>query len=296
MRSVAFTSAVMAVLAGIAMAQCPALPTVTIPIDQYVPENHGLDGPRLWQLAVCSPATYSQCGTIPASYVIEINGNGDGCDVGFNTDSSFGVWTDKYGGKNSFFSGASSPGGSNDRIANVTLICDQSASQPAADGPVVAYSSQGGVTWNFDIRVKTTAACGGGPSPPSPPNPTPPSPPWPTPPTPPGPTPPTPPPGPQPPAPPAKKDEGTSWVAILFVVLVFVVPCVYVGAFVAYNYFKLGKRGVKELIPHQDFWKDFPVLCLDGCKFVKNKFMQLIGKGDGTGSYGGAAEGSYTKV
>eukprot|EP00672_Neobodo_designis_P025038 CAMPEP_0174849514 /NCGR_PEP_ID=MMETSP1114-20130205/16440_1 /TAXON_ID=312471 /ORGANISM="Neobodo designis, Strain CCAP 1951/1" /LENGTH=46 /DNA_ID= /DNA_START= /DNA_END= /DNA_ORIENTATION= len=46
----------MAALATIALADCPPLPTVTLPINQYVPENHGLDGPRLWQLAVCSPA------------------------------------------------------------------------------------------------------------------------------------------------------------------------------------------------------------------------------------------------
>jgi len=288
MRSVAFTSAVMAALATIALADCPPLPTVTLPINQYVPENHGLDGPRLWQLAVCSPATYAQCGTIPASYVIEINGNGDGCDVGFNKDMSFGQWTSAYGGLNTFFSGTASI--SDDRIANVTLICDPSATTPTADGPVVAYSAQAGTVWNFDIRVKTSVACGGPNPPPPPPPPPPPFPPGPTPPTPPG-----PPPPPGPPAP-EKKEEKTSWVAILFVVLVFLTPAVYVGAFVAYNYFKLGKRGVGELLPHPEFWKDFPVLCLDGCKFVKNKFMQLIGKGDGSGSYGGASEGSYTKV
>ena len=79
--------------------------------------------------------------------------------------------------------------------------------------------------------------------------------------------------------------------------LVFVCPLIYVGAFMAYNKFKLGKEGIKELLPHPEFWKDFPYLCLDGCKFVKNKFMKLIGKGDGSGEYGPyGGDGSYTKV
>jgi hypothetical protein len=144
---------------------CPNLEYITLPIEQYVPENPGLSGPRRWQLSVCTPRPCSECPATPPSYVIEINANGDGCDVGFNMDTSSGVWTQAYGGLNTFFSGTASITG--DRVANVTLICDPAATTPTHDGDVIAYSSQGGSVWNFDIRVKAASVCD--PTPPPPP-------------------------------------------------------------------------------------------------------------------------------
>ena len=168
MRRVAFASAIVATLAAVASAGCTFngnafnIPTTTLPIAQSVPENPGLDGMRQWQLALCTPAAYSGCPSTPASYVIEMNGNGDGCVVGFNTATTE-AWVSNYGGAQNTFTGTAAM--SNDRVANVTLICDPSATTPTNDGNVIAYSSSGGTVWNFNIRIKTNQVCGGNPPP-----------------------------------------------------------------------------------------------------------------------------------
>lgn len=160
---------------GVSLAGIPVTkPPLMIP--QVVPTDPSLDSNRYWQLSLCTPQPYQGCSGTAPSYVIEINGNLDGCDVGFNNPLSDN-WSSNYGGANALFGGTDT--NPNDRIANVTLLCDPTATSLAAVGNVIAHSAQGGAVWVFDIVLKTTAVCGG-PSPPSPPPIT-----WPPPPSPP---------------------------------------------------------------------------------------------------------------
>jgi hypothetical protein len=281
-----------------------SIPTTTLMIPQQAPSNPGLNGNKYWQVALCSPQPFAACspGTQPGN-IIEINGAQTSCDSNFIAPASTATttWTSMYGGINAIFYGQYSK--PNDRVANVTVYCDPNTPTIAAHSPtVLAYPSPSNPSvWNFNIELKSTYACGGNPPgpTPNPPGPNTPNPPGPNTPSPGTPSPWTPitphppPPGPEPP----KPKESESPVAIVFVVLVFVLPAIYVGIFVGLNY-KNGKRG-RELLPHPEFWRDFPWLIVDGFKFTKNKFMQCIKKGDGNGEYGpynGGGEATYKNV
>ena len=87
-------------------------------------------------------------------------------------------WTFKYGGANALFGGQwINP---NDHIANVTLLCDPSATTLQPVGTVNAHQhSLYYSVWVFDIVLKSNAVCDGPvppPTPSGPPIPTPPSP------------------------------------------------------------------------------------------------------------------------
>eukprot|EP00756_Hemistasia_phaeocysticola_P032058 Hpha_TRINITY_DN16389_c1_g5::TRINITY_DN16389_c1_g5_i1::g.60055::m.60055 len=55
-----------------------------------------------------------------------------------------------------------------------------------------------------------------------------------------------------------------------FLIIFFVGGFVYLAAGAAFGYIKQEKRGV-EMVPHLDFWKDFPYLVKDGVMFAVNK-------------------------
>jgi hypothetical protein len=128
---------------------------VTLKMTQSVPENPSLNGDKYWQISLCNPQAYQGCASTPASYVVEINGNMQGCDVGFNTQST--GWTTNYGGANTMFSGTADVTG--DRIANVTILCDPSATTLTGAGSVYTRSSQGGAVWWFDVILKSNLVC-----------------------------------------------------------------------------------------------------------------------------------------
>ena len=154
-------------LAGIPLTNPP------LQIPQVVPSDHTLDGIRYWQFSLCTATPYSGCSQ-PAGYVVEINGNLDGCDASF-VNALSDSWTFNYDGANALFGGQyQNP---NDRIANVTLICDPSATTLTPKDPNVnAHPSQGGAVWVFDIVLSSNAVCGGPVPPPTQPTPPPPSP------------------------------------------------------------------------------------------------------------------------
>jgi hypothetical protein len=76
-----------------------------------------------------------------------------------------------------------------------------------------------------------------------------------------------------------------------FILAVGLALLFYVGGTIAFYAGKQGKRGCPDLVPHREFWMDFPRRCLDGCIFTKDKIAALIGKcrGESTSS-------SYSKV
>jgi hypothetical protein len=311
MRRVIVTT-LLTILAGLAAAQeCGyqgadfySVPTTTLMIPQLAPAVPSLNGNKYWQIALCNPQPFSVCQSTPAGNIIEINGAQTSCDTNFVAQSGnpTATWDFMYGGIHTIFYGQYSK--KNDRVANVTVYCDPGTPSIAAHGPsVLAFASPtDSSVWNFNIELKSTYACSGNPTPPSTPNPPGPNTPSPGTPSPGTPSPWAPitphPPPPAPPGPePSKPKESESPVAIVFVVLVFVLPAIYVGIFVGLNY-KNGKRG-RELLPHPEFWRDFPWLIVDGFKFTKNKFMQCIKKGDGSGTYGpynGGGEATYKNV
>ncbi|EKF33424.1 hypothetical protein MOQ_002709 [Trypanosoma cruzi marinkellei] len=69
-----------------------------------------------------------------------------------------------------------------------------------------------------------------------------------------------------------------------FVVIFFVSLAVYVIVTVLWYYLRQGKRG-KELLPHPEFWADFPYLLKDGVVYVYTKIRLCIGWGGSTTQY-----------
>jgi len=70
--------------------------------------------------------------------------------------------------------------------------------------------------------------------------------------------------------------SGLSLGSILLIVLAGLV-IVYIGAGVAWNYFKEEKTGI-EVFPNLEFWQSVPSLIKDGAQFTLDKGKELVGK------------------
>ena len=80
------------------------------------------------------------------------------------------------------------------------------------------------------------------------------------------------------------KKSGGCGGGCIFVILFFVGAVLYVAGTVAFNYFKLGKRG-KELAPHPEFWLLIPGLIKDGAVFSFQMVTKPCRKDSGGSSY-----------
>ena len=137
------------------------------------------------------------------------------------------------------------------RQATVDLTCDETASAPRMNGEVTVQ--QVANEYHYAFKGAFSGVCGGGDDGDG---------------------------G-------GDKKSGGCGGGCVFVILFFVGAVLYVAGTVAFNYFKLGKRG-KELAPHPEFWLLIPGLIKDGGIFT----FQLITKPcrkDGGGS-------TYTQV
>ncbi|KAJ1678517.1 type II membrane protein [Spiromyces aspiralis] len=60
--------------------------------------------------------------------------------------------------------------------------------------------------------------------------------------------------------------DGGSFFGTLFTIIL-VVFIIYFGVGMVYNYLQNGYRGL-DLIPHREFWREFPYLCIDFGRYV----------------------------
>ena len=137
----------------------------------------------------------------------------------------------------------------NSRKATVALTCDASASVPRMEGKVGV--TQDGPDYVYAFKGAFSGVCGGG--------------------------------GDDGDGGGDKKSGGCGGGCV-FVILFFVGAFLYVAGTVAFNYFKLGKRG-KELAPHPEFWLLIPGLIKDGAVFSFQMVTKPCRKDSGGSSY-----------
>ncbi|KEG15587.1 hypothetical protein DQ04_00031210 [Trypanosoma grayi] len=82
----------------------------------------------------------------------------------------------------------------------------------------------------------------------------------------------------------AAKSSGGCGSGCAFVVIFFVGLVVYILATVLWYYLRNGKRGV-DLIPHREFWADFPYLLKDGALYAYSKIAGCFGGGTRVATY-----------
>jgi len=69
---------------------------------------------------------------------------------------------------------------------------------------------------------------------------------------------------------------GSGGGGTIFLIVLLVVVILYCAGGFAYNFKKLGKKGL-DAVPNIEFWKDFPSLVKEGCTFTINKIKGLRG-------------------
>ena len=136
---------------------CPAyaLSNVSVRLPQVVPSDPGMNKDFQWNFQLCRPAVSAACPNAGGAMLFEeeVGAHAPGCAAAFTQWVS--QWGPGYGGFNAVLANSF-----DDRIANVTIVCDPTAVVAIADGPVVATpvpDQQG--KWHLAIRVNTSAAC-----------------------------------------------------------------------------------------------------------------------------------------
>mmetsp|Transcript_53835 Transcript_53835/g.165636 ORF Transcript_53835/g.165636 Transcript_53835/m.165636 type:complete len:296 (-) Transcript_53835:98-985(-) len=161
---------------------CPGLSVSSLPIFMWVPTDPSLGGSRTWLFDLCdggaggySCVQQNYYGKIVESYSQAYSGNNNGnytaCPTFFTQPVAGVGWQVRYGGLNQVIEGRYvSPYGDRtdfSRLANVTLVCDPSATSAFGATPVHVWTSAttNDIVWNYDFRINTSVACGKVPPP-----------------------------------------------------------------------------------------------------------------------------------